>query len=178
METTGRIKDITRDWRSDKLIISFEVDHASSDLEDLQTKFLTISAKPFRQKRSLNANAYFHVLTGKIAAKLGTSLDHEKNRLIREYGQYEYIDGLIPTIETYTAYEDRILDTEGIHLKPIERPSPERVRMALMRGSHTYDTAEMSRLIDATVEQAQELGIETLTPDELERMKKAWTKNN
>lgn len=43
-----------------------------------------------------------------------------------------------------------------------------------MRGSHTYDTKEMSRLIDGTVEEAKELGIETLTPDQVERMKQAW----
>ena len=44
----------------------------------------------------------------------------------------------------------------------------------VMRGSHTYNTAEMSRLIDGTVSEAKALGIETLSPDELERMKQAW----
>jgi hypothetical protein len=48
------------------------------------------------------------------------------------------------------------------------------VRVAVMRGSHTYDTREMSRLIDGTVEEAKELGIETLTPEQLERMKASW----
>lgn len=33
----------------------------------------------------------------------------------------------------------------------------------------------MSQLIDGTVEEAKALGIETLTPAELERMKNAWT---
>jgi hypothetical protein len=46
--------------------------------------------------------------------------------------------------------------------------------MAFLRGSHTYDTKEMSRLIDGVVEAAKELGIETLTPEQLERMKAAW----
>ena len=74
-------------------------------------------------------------------------------------------------------YEDKMLDMEGVHLKVVERPG-EMVKMAVMRGSHTYDTAEMSRLIDATVEEAKELKIETMTPDQLERMKAAWTKRN
>jgi hypothetical protein len=43
-----------------------------------------------------------------------------------------------------------------------------------MRGSHTYDSREMSRLIDGTVSEAKELGIETLSPAELERMKQQW----
>jgi len=177
METTGRVENITKDWKSDKLIISFLVDSIPTDLEDLQNKNLDVVAKPHREKRSLNANAYFHVLSGKIAEKLGTSLTHEKNRMIREYGQYEVIDGMIPTLTAKEKYEDKMLDIEGVHLKVVERPG-ETVKMAVMRGSHTYNTAEMSRLIDATVEEAKELGIETLTPDQLERMKASWTKRS
>lgn len=177
METRGKIESITRDWRSEKLIIGFLVDLIPTDLEDLQGKELDIVARVHREKRSLNANAYFHVLSGRIAEKLGTSLNHEKNRLIREYGQYEIIDGMIPTLMAKEKYEDKMLDMEGVHLKVVERPG-EMVKMAVMRGSHTYDTAEMSRLIDATVEEAKELKIETMTPDQLERMKAAWTKRN
>lgn len=177
METTGRVENITKDWKSDKLIISFLVDSIPTDLEDLQNKNLDVVAKPHREKRSLNANAYFHVLSGKIAEKLGTSLTHEKNRMIREYGQYEVIDGMIPTLTAKEKYEDKMLDIEGVHLKVVERPGGT-VKMAVMRGSHTYNTAEMSRLIDATVEEAKELGIETLTPDQLERMKASWTKRS
>jgi hypothetical protein len=177
METTGRVENITKDWKSDKLIISFLVDSIPTDLEDLQNKNLDVVAKPHREKRSLNANAYFHVLSGKIAEKLGTSLTHEKNRMIREYGQYEVIDGMIPTLTAKEKYEDKMLDIEGVHLKVVERPGGT-VKMAVMRGSHTYNTAEMSRLIDATVEEAKELGIETLTPDQLERMKASWIKRS
>ena len=177
METRGRIESITRDWRSEKLIIGFLVDSVPTDLEDLQGKDLDVVAKVHREKRSLNANAYFHVLSGKIAEKAGTSLNHEKNRLIREYGQYEVIDGMIPTLTAKEKYEDKMLDMEGVHLKVVERPGIV-VKMAVMRGSHTYNTAEMSRLIDATVEEAKEWGIETMTPDQLERMKAAWTKRD
>ena len=177
METRGRIESITRDWRSEKLIIGFLVDSVPTDLEDLQGKDLDVVAKIHREKRSLNANAYFHVLSGKIAEKAGTSLNHEKNRLIREYGQYEVIDGMIPTLTAKEKYEDKMLDMEGVHLKVVERPGIV-VKMAVMRGSHTYNTAEMSRLIDATVEEAKEWGIETMTPDQLERMKAAWTKRD
>lgn len=177
MEARGRIKTITWDYETGKMIIGFMVDSIPSDLDNLQNKDLDVLAKPHREKRSLNANAYFHVLSGKIAEKLGTSLTHEKNRLIREYGQYEVIDGMIPTLTAKAKYEDRLLDMEGVHLKVVERPG-ETVKMAFLRGSHTYNTAEMSRLIDATVEEAKELGIETLTPDQLERMKASWTRKN
>ena len=178
METTGKIKGISKDWESDKLIISFEVDSLPSDLESLMNggNTLDITARRHREKRSLNANSYFHVLAGKIAEKTGETLTHEKNRLIRDYGQYTYIDGMIPTLTIRAQYEDEMLDMDGIHLKPIERPDDTSVRMALMRGSHTYNTAEMSRLIDGTVAEAKEWGIETMTPEQLGRMMIAWTK--
>ena len=41
-------------------------------------------------------------------------------------------------------------------------------------GSSTYNTKEMSVLIDGVVSEAKEMGIETLSPAELERMKAAW----
>lgn len=177
METRGRINAVTKDWKTDGLMITFAVNSVPTDLEDLQDKDLDVIAKVHREKRSLNANSYFHVLSGKIAEKTGASLSHEKNRLIREYGQYEYIDGMIPTITVNALFEDKMLDMEGVHLKVIERPG-DTVKMAFLRGSHTYNTAEMSRLIDAAVEEAKELGVETMTPDQLERMKAAWKERN
>ena len=50
----------------------------------------------------------------------------------------------------------------------------DRVRLAVMRGSHTYNTREMAHLIDMTVQEAKELDIETLPPQEIERMMKQW----
>ena len=38
----------------------------------------------------------------------------------------------------------------------------------------TYDTKEMSVLIDGTVADAKELGIDTITPAELQEMKERW----
>ena len=175
MQTTGTLKDVTRDLASGKLIVSFIIDCKTTPLPDVQ---LDITAVPHRKKRSVNANSYFHVLVQKIAAAVGTSNTAVKNRLIREYGAYEYIDEHIPTFRLKAEYEDAMLSREDIHVKPIGREwadGCEWVRFAFMRGSHTYDTAEMARLIDGTVYEAKELGIETLTPDELERMKAAWS---
>ena len=41
-------------------------------------------------------------------------------------------------------------------------------------GSSSYTTAEMSRLIEAVVEEAKGLGVETMTPAELAGLKAAW----
>ena len=53
-------------------------------------------------------------------------------------------------------------------------PDGERVIVRAYYGSSQYNTKQMSRLIDMVVEGAKELGIETLTPEELARIKEEW----
>ena len=40
----------------------------------------------------------------------------------------------------------------------------------MLRGSSTYDTREMSELINGLVSECREMGIETMTPDQLAEM--------
>ena len=64
-----------------------------------------------------------------------------------------------------------------MHAKPVGKGSADGkpfIHYALIKGSHLYDSKEMSLLIDGIVSECKELGIETLTPAELERMKSAW----
>lgn len=171
MQTTGELSGIVRDIETGKLIVSFIIDSPTIDLTGGDT--LEITAERYYENRSLKANAYFHLLVSKIAKVLHVTNIEVKNRLIREYGQYQYINGKIPTMIMKAEYEDAALVMEALHLQPVARGS-ETVKFALMRGSHTYNTAEMSRLIDGAVSEAKELGIETMTPEELERIKQAW----
>lgn len=125
--------------------------------------------EPYKERRSLDANAYFHVLVTKIAEATKSSTVEVKNHLIRDYGQYEYIDGKIPTYSVNADYVDAMLNREDIHFKHVGWDG-DRARLAVMRGSHTYNTAEMAHLIDMTVIVAEAMGIETLPPEELKRM--------
>ena len=43
-----------------------------------------------------------------------------------------------------------------------------------IKGSSQYDTAEMSTLINGAVSEAEMMGIETITPEEMERMMAAY----
>jgi len=179
METTGRVKDVNRDWKSGNVVLVLEIDSCGS--EELQKiceqPKLSVKLARWTERRSLNANAYFHVLVNRIATILQVTLTEVKNQLIREYGAFQYIDGQIPTFLLKAQYEQEILNREDMHVKPISREikdGEEYVRFAFMRGSHTYDTAEMSRLIDGTVQEARQMGIETLPPQEIERMKASW----
>ena len=70
-------------------------------------------------------------------------------------------------------------DVEFAHLQPTTETHINsagkvfRVNL-VMRGSHTYNTKEMSRLIEGTVQEAKALGIETATPEEIRRMEERW----
>lgn len=48
------------------------------------------------------------------------------------------------------------------------------VNVTLYYGSSTYDTKQMSRLIDNIVQDCQAVGIETLTPDKLALLVEEW----
>ena len=45
---------------------------------------------------------------------------------------------------------------------------------AMIKGSSEYDTGEMSRFIDGVISECKELGIQTMTPDEIEELKQKW----
>ena len=124
-----------------------------------------------RAKRSLTQNGYFHVLVGLMASALRTSTTELKNRLIADYG---FIDDDLPHVILRDDVE--WLKVEGLHLKPsthvrkLDNGKLYRV-YDVMRGTHTYNSAEMSHLIDMTVEEAKAAGVETLPPAELKRLR-------
>lgn len=175
MEFTGVIKGITRSFDEKELNITFAT---STDITGEYVKFkdgkkLHIKVGKFKSKRSLNANAYFHVLVGKISEVLTISKAKAKNILICKYGQPQLLpDGDIMIYKTNAPVEF-MLEQESIHCIPVKYLD-DATFYKLYRGSHTYDTKEMSLLIDGTVADAKDLGIETLPPDELDRMKRMW----
>lgn len=52
--------------------------------------------------------------------------------------------------------------------------SDEVMRVRCYFGSSTYNTQEMSDLINGTVSDANGLGVDTITPDEIAHMLAAW----
>lgn len=172
----GRIAELSRSIEG-KPRVTFEVD-AFDELRGMEEKDLTIEVRIRRQKRSQNANAYFHVLVGKIADRLQISKARAKNIMLGKYGQRE-ITNEGPLIISIISSVD-MAEREDIHTQPIgygEAGGHDFVHYAIIKPSHLYDTQEMAHLIDGTVEDAKELGIETLTPTELERMKAAWQRS-
>lgn len=131
-----------------------------------------VEIKPHRKKRSLNANAYFHVLVDELRQALKISFAACKNHLITSYGQIEYIED-VPAIIKTNIEPERMREIETLHCMPIRVKEEEKGAYwyRVYRGTHTYDSKEMATLIDGTIEECKEQGIETMTPYELERLK-------
>lgn len=168
MKTSGKIRDITLTIDG-HCLLSLSVEQSIiPELGGLRDELLDITIDKHRKKRSLNANAYLWKLCDLIAQKVGsTSRENIYMQLLRDYGRFE--DVLIRSEAAWSflnmaQYSEIMYEVDGWTC------------VRVYQGSHDYDTKEMSILIDGAVTEAQELGIETLTPNELARMTAAWRK--
>lgn len=177
---------VSRDWKTGKVKIEYTIESGCTpeDIEQAAGKILRLKVVKWREKRSLDANAYYWTLLTKLADKLTISKPYAHNLMLRRYGQPEIIDGRM----VYAVLPDsdggiRIADeAETYHIKPTSEVKigtvGTRFRTYIMlRGSSTYNTEEMSKLIDGLVSECKEQGIETLPPEELERMMQAYEQN-
>ena len=136
-------------------------------------KEITLKITKYSEKRSLDANAYFHVLCDKLRQAIGVSMAHCKNDLITTYGQIEYLSEGVPIVYKTNAPPEYMCEREEVHMKYIKAVD-DTYFYKVYRGSHTYDTKEMAQLIDGTVLECKAHGIETMTPEELLRLKESW----
>ena len=175
MDLTGTLCEVSRDYRTSKPIIKFLVNENLDGIESLDGKDLKIKVTKVTNPRSLDANAYFHVLCDKLRQKLGISMAHMKNILITSYGQIEYISEGQALIYKTNAPIEYIQELEEAHMKFVKVGDDGAYWYKVYRGSHTYDSHEMHILLEGTISDAKEQGIETKTPDEVRRMEEQWT---
>ena len=171
MNYTGVISGLLKDFDG-KVVLTLTINENVGEINKLKGKTLDIKLTTHREKRSLDANAYFHVLVDKIRGETGYSFSRVKNELITSYGQIEYLMGQQVVIKTNIP-PDQMLEQETLHCKPVKveiQDGKEITFYRVYRGSHTYNTEEMSKLIDGTVQEAKDLGIETMTPAQIQRM--------
>lgn len=182
MHLSGRIKDIGRTLDGN-LTVMFETSRVDADEISKLSKVdnLDVEIKQHKNKRSLDANAYYWLLVGKIRKVTGDSNNRIHNMMLDMYGELERMpDGtLIPF-----CIRDDIdhLEFPYPHLKPTQKTLAKGDRLYRwyyqIKGSSEYNTEEMSNLIDGIVSECKEMGIETLPPDELERMMIAYDKKH
>lgn len=132
-----------------------------------QGKEVGVTVEQIKRRRSLDANAYFHVLCSKIAEKTGLSMDEVKSNMVVNYGTPMYMV-TIPSdadISTMWAYSLYVGERDG------------QAQYLLYKQTHTLNSSEMARLIDGVIQEAQQLDIQTLTPRELVAIEQKWEAN-
>ena len=139
-----------------------------------------VEIKKHREKRTLNANAYFWTMSDKLAKVLSTrgsrpltSLDVYRE-YIKDIGAFVYIPVKESEIERFTEIwtakgEGWLCEVTGDCKR-----TPGYCNVKCYYGSSVYNSEQMGRLIDLLVADCKDNGIETRTPDELAQLKSLW----
>lgn len=173
---TGRIKDLSVD-RHGKTILTLEINErqaAETLYDELNLcEKCEISVKKWRGKRSQDSNAYAWVLLGKLGAKLKIAPEIVYREMVKDVGDnYEIVPIRADAVERFCAAWRK----NGIGWLTDTFPSKWHgyVNVMTYYGSSTYNTEQMSRLIDLIVDECKAQGIETRPPEEIEAMIKFW----
>ena len=135
---------------------------------------LTISLEKYAEKRSLNANSYFWLLCGKLAAVLNIGMEEIYREYIKNIGDnFEIVsvpnDGKERWIKNWN---DRGIGWICEDLGVCDKYDDSNI--ICYYGSSTYDSHQMYLLTEMLIFDCEEQGIETLPPDKLEMMLHAW----
>ena len=137
-------------------------------------KSVMVNVKPYKKKKSLSANGYFHALSDDFADRVGVSKAYAKNYLLGLYGQRERDENGEP-IRLAVKENVPMTEREDIHTVLVGHDWIEGEPYDIyevVRGTHTYNTAEMHYLIAGTIDECKDVGgIEVLPPQEVERLK-------
>lgn len=175
MKSKGKLIDLALSMNGkQRLMIELDADFRQS-YDELKDVPVDITIQKHREKRSLDANAYAWVLIDKIAEKMRITKTEVYRRAIREIG------GVTDTI----CIEDRAakrfkdnweLNGIGWQVEKMASKIPDCVVLICYYGSSSYDTYQMSALIDSLVQEAKSLGIETRSPEEISSLLKEYEK--
>lgn len=173
MKQSGRVEGITISRTTRKPLITIELDRDSAELDELMAcEKVSVEVKPYKEKRSLNANAYAWVLIDKLSAKLNIPPEEVYRHTIESLGGVSEIvrckTNAVPRLKA--TWERRGL---GWQMKVAD----ERDGWAdciLYYGSSVYDTAQMTRFIDLLVDECKAQEIDTMSEYERGLLLEKW----
>lgn len=122
-----------------------------------------VKIEKHRNKRSLDANAYSWALQTEIANVLRLSKEEVHFDMLKNYGQRDFFSTLAEVnIGNYYDYYEEV--------GTFRQNNKEFKSYIVYRGTHTYDSREMSIFIDGVVQEARQLDIETLEDREINEL--------
>ena len=125
-----------------------------------------------REKRSLDANAYYWKLCGELAKAIHETPQNIYRRHISEIGNYEIL--CMESLAVADFSRRWCNDHIGRFCETRESKLPGCTTVLAYYGSSDFDSGEMSRLIDNCIQDCKSVGVETLPPDKIQAMKEEW----
>lgn len=175
IESKARLVDISKDWKTNKFRLTFELDSFLPNMADtIRDVCLRLSVKKWKEKRSLDANAYYWQLNSQMARILQTSPEELHEELLQRYGLLDSDDSGHISITVRSRVDMNRIDGHW-KLYKLSRDGKWKSYLRI-RGTSEYDTAEMSYFLDRVIEEAKELGIDTETPNQKAEAERWLTK--
>lgn len=175
----GKIISLSKDLSGQWILTLNASSEITAVYDELKDKDLRIDIKQWRERRSKDANAYFHVLVTKIAKKMNLPLEEVKHNIVLDYGtvatdeQGAKYGIMIPSsLDVKKVYKyARLFDTRLVGDKEFNC-------YTIYLETHLLDTHQMFELLEGVIQEAQALGIETITPAEKQRLLDLWEERN
>lgn len=164
----ARINNLDIDFDTGKGKITLLVDKQYlSTIEKLKDKELDVSLKEYKEDRSKQANSYMWVILQEMADKLNTTKEALYQKYIKEKGLFRIIKLNNNAVSTMSKiWQDRGLGW----FTDVVSKNDEDTDLILYYGTSSYNTKQMSIFIDYIVQDAKELGIDTTTLEEQQRL--------
>ena len=163
------------DSESTWLMLKVHPRYATTFIDEMKDgKVYEADLKEHRQKRSLDANAYAWVLMGKLANKVGLPKEDVYREFVKDVGNnYEILPIRNDAVDKWIAnWQSKgigwVCDILG------ESKLDGYTNVITYYGSSTYDSSQMSKLINLIVDECKQQGIETMTPAELAMLMDRW----
>ena len=143
--------------------------------DELKDSPVSIEIKKAQKHRSMEANRYAWVLIDQIAAKLHLKKSEVYRNAIREIGGVSkdmfMQTGAVPVFR-------EIWEKQGLgnQIEVVDTEETGWTSIRVYFGSSTFDVSQFSALLDSLIQDAEALGIPTITPKEEERMLGKWAK--
>ena len=168
----AKLTQTFRNIDTGKTLIMLETD-GRPDLDELKGKDLEVDMKPWRNRRSKDANALFWACVGELAKALRADKWEIYLSLLKSYGKFSYV--IVPT-GAVEKMQRMWRETEIVG--DIVVNGRKAVQMLCYYGSSVYNTEEMSALIDGTISEMMQVGLPRPDGGEIRRALKEWTRSS